>query len=173
MTRVAAAGDVFSCARRAPQTLRRRCGCGVSSSAHHTCARGFDGVVRCWGRNNARQLGDGTTSARLSPSWVANNAGSVATGLSYTCVVSGVGAVQCAGGGTGASPLIGNGTGQSSGVFATTSISNVRRVRTGGINHVCAERRDGTVWCWGTNTNGVMGLGTSGGAVNSPVLTPF
>jgi alpha-tubulin suppressor-like RCC1 family protein len=39
----------------------------VATSGVHTCARGADGSVWCWGLNNAGQVGDGTTVTRPSP----------------------------------------------------------------------------------------------------------
>src|SRR6185369_4092461 len=29
-----------------------------------------------------------------------------------------------------------------------------------GSSHACARRTDGTLWCWGSNTNGEIGIGT-------------
>lgn len=39
----------------------------VSVGDYHSCARGDDGTVRCWGWNAYGQLGDGTTTNRTSP----------------------------------------------------------------------------------------------------------
>ena len=39
----------------------------VSAGVSHTCATLADGTVSCWGRNNYRRLGDGTTSDRTPP----------------------------------------------------------------------------------------------------------
>jgi alpha-tubulin suppressor-like RCC1 family protein len=38
-------------------------GCGYE----HTCGVKTDGTLWCWGRNNIGQLGDGTTTDRLTP----------------------------------------------------------------------------------------------------------
>src|SRR5512140_2750053 len=43
----------------------------------HTCARMVDGTVRCWGRNDHGQLGDGTTTDRPSPVSPSGVAGAV------------------------------------------------------------------------------------------------
>lgn len=40
---------------------------GIAVGYLHTCAWQADGVIWCWGLNNAGQLGDGTTTNRLTP----------------------------------------------------------------------------------------------------------
>jgi alpha-tubulin suppressor-like RCC1 family protein len=38
--------------------------------------------------------------------------------------------------------------------------TGVRKLDGGGL-HTCAVRTDGTVWCWGLNTYGSLGVGTT------------
>ena len=40
---------------------------GISTGVQHTCALLTTGGVRCWGRNQSGQLGDGTFTTRLNP----------------------------------------------------------------------------------------------------------
>ncbi len=139
----------------------------------HTCSRNTSGQVSCWGDNSSRQVVNGTSTNRTTPQLVTGGTVRVATGGIVTCLVSGARTTFCGGGGLGATPLLGTGAGQSSASFLATSATGVWRIANGGVNHMCAERLDGSVVCWGTNTNGVMGLGTTGDVFNSPVLTPF
>jgi alpha-tubulin suppressor-like RCC1 family protein len=47
------------------------------------------------------------------------------------------------------------------------------QVRAGGNNSTCALLADGTVWCWGTNGGGMLGLGTTDASVPSPTPLPL
>ncbi len=79
----------------------------------HTCARLANGSVRCWGRNDYGQVGDGTETERPSPTPVSGI--STAVGLSagghMGCVILADGTVRCWGASEYGS--IGNGTDQS------------------------------------------------------------
>lgn len=41
--------------------------CAVAVGAYHVCARDEAGGVRCWGRNNAGELGTGRASSSSAP----------------------------------------------------------------------------------------------------------
>ncbi|MFN0250957.1 MAG: RCC1 domain-containing protein [Kofleriaceae bacterium] len=41
------------------------------------------------------------------------------------------------------------------------------KISNGGF-HTCAIKNDGTLWCWGSNNYGQLGLGTMGGTMGSP-----
>ncbi len=50
----------------------RELGAGLSGvcltcAQFHSCAVLVGGAVKCWGRNNNGQIGDGTTTSRLTP----------------------------------------------------------------------------------------------------------
>ena len=49
-------------------------------------------------------------------------------------------------------------------------INNVSKVSTGfaHIAHTCASKTDGTLWCWGNNTDGQLGINSS---INKTVPT--
>ena len=72
----------------------------VATGKYHTCAL-VSGGIKCWGQNNAGQLGTGATSAIVrSPPASASLSGLslVACGDSFTCVVAATdGSVKCFG----------------------------------------------------------------------------
>ncbi len=143
----------------------------VDAGAWSTCARNTSGVVRCWGRNNAGQLGDGTTTQRNSPVSVASidDAVDISAGDRHACAVLGTTKMKCWGA---------NNYGQLGDmsttnrltpvpaivieVFSTKiALSGVQRVSAGDM-HTCAITSDDTQWCAGRNNYGQHGRdGTS------------
>jgi alpha-tubulin suppressor-like RCC1 family protein len=64
---------------------------------NHTCAVVGGGVVRCWGTNDQFELGDGTTTMRLTPNTVPGITGAtmVRAGLNDSCALLTGGVVKC------------------------------------------------------------------------------
>ena len=144
----------------------------ISAGYNHTCALVTDGTIRCWGENTSGQLGDGTTTQRLTPVPVTGITTAVAlsAGYSHTCALLADGALRCWGAGT--SGQLGDGTtaqrltpvpvmtGTIDGFGNPIALSGVTNVSVSS-SHTCAIMSDGTAKCWGDNSYGKLGDGTT------------
>ncbi len=142
----------------------------VEAGTSFTCARMTAGGVRCWGRNNFGQLGDGTTTQRTTPVAVATLTGAfdLAVGDNHACAATGVGRASCWG--FNLMGQLGDGTqqGRSTPVEVqrrltstlTFPIVNVTSI-TAGQYHTCL-RSLGEVWCTGNNDFGQLAMDTTG-----------
>jgi hypothetical protein len=63
--------------------------------------------------------------------------------------------------------LVGGSTNNAS-PAAPTGLTNVAELAVGNY-HACARKTDGTMWCWGFNTNGQLGNGTINASPTTPV----
>ena len=133
---------------------------GVSAGFYHTCAV-VSGGVRCWGRNDHGQLGDGTTidsDGSVTVKGLTTGVVSVVSGLYQSCALTVAGAVRCWG--DNSSGQLGNGTLTDSPVpVAVKGMTNGATALTSGGLHACAIKA-GVLKCWGYNGIGALGNGT-------------
>lgn len=132
----------------------------VTAGNSHTCAVTNEGVVKCWGRNTYGQVGSSDTSHLFElPISLFGGASAVSAGINHTCaVVSGV--AKCWG--YNANGQLGNGSTNNSAtpVSVVGLESGVASVSTGG-SHTCAVTTGGAAKCWGSNTAGQLGDGST------------
>ena len=140
------------------------------------CAILSDGSAKCWGRNQYGELGDGTTTDRLTP--VDFPAGgtivSISKGAGITCAILDTGKVMCAGWRYG----LGNDASSDSNTPVEASVSNVVQISCGAsAGSVVALLADGTTKYWGQSGNWgstssvPLDLGITNG--NNPFLYEF
>jgi alpha-tubulin suppressor-like RCC1 family protein len=86
----------------------------------------------------------------------------------HTCALRGVGRAACWG--SNLDGQLGNGTTTDAKVPVTvTGLTDAVAITNGAWNHACALRSNGQVACWGHNSYGQLGNGTSGTSSTTPV----
>ena len=135
----------------------------VSIFRDHTCGLMDAGGVRCWGWNIQGQLGDGTVVDRIIPvdvEGLASGVGAVSAGGSHTCALMEPGTVKCWG--FNASGQLGTGDEvNASTPVDVDGLSGDASALSAGGHHTCALLAGGGIVCWGENSNGQVGDGST------------
>jgi alpha-tubulin suppressor-like RCC1 family protein len=119
--------------------------------------------VKCWGKNSSGQLGDGTTTYRYTPVDVIGLSSGVAKltlGWSHTCAVTVSGGAKCWGWNIYGQLGDGTTTNRNTPIDVSGLSSGVAALA-GGQWHTCAVTAGGGVKCWGYNSRGQLGDGTT------------
>lgn len=149
----------------------------VSSGLYHCAAIKTDGTLWTWGQNIYGQLGNNTVANRSSPVQTiayGTNWKQVSAGGRTTAAIKTDGTLWCWGDGDkgelgdNLSYVVGNNR-KSSPIQTITFGTNWKQV-SAGYFHTTAIKTDGTLWCWGSNTNGQLGDNTIV-SKSSPVQT--
>ncbi len=143
----------------------------ISLGGNHSCALLNNGSIQCWGYNSYGQLGDGTTTGKSQPIPVllpSNDATAIALGSRFSCALRSDKTVWCWGY-NGSNQLGGGATSySSSSPVQVANLTGVALISAGG-SHACALLSTGDVKCWGDNSYGQLGNGsTYGGAMAIP-----
>jgi RHS repeat-associated protein len=142
----------------------------ITAGYSHSCAITSSGGVKCWGYNNYSQLGDGTTTTRKTPvdvSGLTSGVGAIAAGYSHTCALTSSGGVKCWG--YNSSGQLGDGTTTTrpTPVDVSGLTNGIVTIATGD-HFTCALTSTGGAKCWGMNSSGQLGDGTTTSR-NTPV----
>jgi alpha-tubulin suppressor-like RCC1 family protein len=172
-------GDNFSPPVQMPAPAAGTAWTAVALGNNHLCGMRSDGSLWCWGENTVGQVGDGTTTARTAPVQIGADAGwlSVAAGDDHTCAVRADGTLWCWGDDSAGDIGVGSQTNTpilSPGQVGTNDSAAWTSVACGPEDdHVCATKADGTVWCWGSNTDGDLGVSSSSAYSQYPLQPVF
>jgi alpha-tubulin suppressor-like RCC1 family protein len=132
----------------------------VSSGANNTASIKTDGTLWAWGQGGYGQLGDNTATSRSTP--VTTFAGGtnwkqVGNGTNHTSAVKTDGTLWTFGRNTNGQLGVNDTIQRCTPVQTSAGGTNWKQV-TGGANHTAAIKTDGTLWTWGLNTNGQLGV---------------
>jgi alpha-tubulin suppressor-like RCC1 family protein len=139
----------------------------VSAGGFQTIARRADGKLYSWGQNNWGQLGDSSTTARLTPVVVANGAATTAwskisVGDQFAVAIRANTGATATGGSLWSWGLNTYGQlGQGDQTNRSTPTQIGKDTTWIGVwagkYHVVALKADGTLWAWGRNAEGQLG----------------
>lgn len=134
----------------------------IATGDAHSCvvlaARG----VKCWGNNNSGQLGDGTRNDSAIPVDVigVSDALSITAGEKHNCVVLSSGKIECWG--NNSEGQLGNDDLNWSALKPTEVLGITDAIAvTAGSEHTCALLSGGGVKCWGSDSAGQLGDGST------------
>jgi alpha-tubulin suppressor-like RCC1 family protein len=134
----------------------------VEAGTEHTCALLATGGVKCWGLNDHRQLGDGTTDERWEPVDVlglTDTASAITAGYGHSCALMTGGGAMCWG--WNEMGQLGEGTNINWRVPVDVfGLSGGETAIAAGYGHSCVIVDDGEIKCWGLNSTGQLGDGT-------------
>ena len=155
----------------------------LGNSGESVCVILSDNSLRCWGNNENGQIGDGTRgTTRYQPTNASIPAGktpvSISTSSLYTsktmCATMSDGTLYCWGSNSYGQIGIGtycpygsyvDGCNGNDGISTPTMVSlpNGRSATAVAVgeSHACSILEDGSVWCWGSNQHGQLGVGNS------------
>jgi alpha-tubulin suppressor-like RCC1 family protein len=136
----------------------------VTAGPNQTCAIRTDTTLWCWGYNGSGQLGIGNTTTEDLPQQVTSPASTgwtaVSAGYSYTCATRDDTTLWCWGWNLEGELGIGNTDNQDQPHQVTVPAAD-GWASIAASNHTCATRGDATLWCWGYNGSGQLGIGNS------------
>ncbi len=141
----------------------------VIAANSHSCAIASDEQAYCWGYGSSGRLGNGSLSNQTTP--VAISQGEMPSGLtilqvsggSHACVLASNYKIYCWG--KGDDGRLGNGSTDQQNTAVAVDMSGVLSDKivldiAVGDSHTCAVS-SGVAYCWGANTNGGLGDGTT------------
>ena len=143
----------------------------VSVGTAHACGRRSTGRLYCWGSNPFGALGLGDKQPRLTPTEVSGQRtdwADVSAGSFHTCARRSTGRLFCWG--YNVVGQVGNGTETQAALTprqVAGGLTDWTSVSAGGA-HTCAGRSSGGLFCWGGNSTGQLGVGTTDAGRSTP-----
>jgi alpha-tubulin suppressor-like RCC1 family protein len=146
----------------------------ITTGGQHTCALTESGGVKCWGNNSQGQLGNvrqPTSTVPLNVAGLMNGVTMIAAGVgsvrelevfvgAHTCALITTGGVKCWGNNDDGQLGEGKTINRDTPVDVVGLTADVKGISSG-AHHSCALSITGNVKCWGDNSQGQLGNGTT------------
>jgi len=134
----------------------------IAAGVFHSIALKSDGTVWTWGGNYWGQLGDGTTTGSTTPVQISEltDVTDIAAGGRHTVAVKSDGTVWTWGSNEHGQLGDGTTTYNTTTPVQVSGLTDVTDIAAGG-RHTIAVKSDGTVWTWGSNEHGQLGVTTT------------
>ena len=131
-----------------------------AGDGYHTCALRTNHTLWCWGFNGSGQLGGGDLATRTSPTQVgtSSNWHRLNAGHKQTCATRPHHTLWCWGLNNSGQVGVGDTTDRADPTQVGTG-ANWAAISAAGALHTCALRSNHTLWCWGDNAQGQLGVG--------------
>jgi alpha-tubulin suppressor-like RCC1 family protein len=134
----------------------------VVAANHHTCGVTTENRAYCWGDNLYGEIGDGARTMRLKPVPVSGGLRfrHVSAGLLHTCGVTLYDRAYCWG--NNSQGQLGGGPPGDLSLTPVRVVGGLRFRRViAGEQHTCGVTPDDRAYCWGSNSEGQLGDGTT------------
>ena len=143
---------------------------GIGTGREYTCAIKISntsqtsGPVKCWGREEALRLGNKRFRqdhpTPFTVSGIGGNAKSIRLGYAHVCIRLDNDTLECWGRSDNGQLGDGNTPNVKGTPTAVILGKSIQSFKTGG-HHNCAILTDGTLWCWGANQEGQLGVSST------------
>jgi alpha-tubulin suppressor-like RCC1 family protein len=137
----------------------------VAAGLKFTCGVRHDGSMFCWGDNTEKQLGINSAQGLvISPTQLPGSRWqAVAAGQNHACGLDSSNLLTCWGRADSGQlgKVLAGGQLPSNGQVVQLADADWTLVAAGAY-HTCAKKQDNSLWCWGQNFSGQLGLGVSG-----------
>jgi alpha-tubulin suppressor-like RCC1 family protein len=144
----------------------------IAGGFYHTIALKTDGSLWTWGRNSYGQLGVNNTTSRSTPVTTllgGNNWKSIAGGDFHIIALKTDGSLWTWGNNFSGQLGVNNTTDRSTPVTTLLGGNNWKSIACGGY-HTVALKTDGSLWTWGNNSSGQLGVNNTTSR-STPVTT--